>query len=129
MSPPFTLNVTGIEPDIWYTVNVMDLTDNISTPTPCSSPPHFNCYMLIGTNYTFYPDSPSPCNKYSFIVIPVNGVGEGERSEAINITDTSGEYLLDGLTCFQQFVISQVEQHLSYVILIPAMQLHIISVY
>ena len=94
-SPPFTLNVTGIEPDIWYTVEVIDSTDNISSPTPCSSPPYFNCYLLFGTNYTFYPDSPSPCNEYSFTIIPINGVGEGERSEEVNIVDTSGECLLD----------------------------------
>ena len=76
-SPPFTLDVTGVNPDIWYSV----LIHKFTTATPCT-----DCINITETHYTFTPAYPSPCHEYThryiFTVIPLNGAGQG-RSRGI----------------------------------------------
>ena len=73
-SAPFSLDVTGVDPDIWYSVLIYNVTDNL-TAIPCT-----DCTDITETHYTFTPDYPSPCHKYIFTVIPLNGAGQGHSS-------------------------------------------------
>ena len=75
-SPPFSLNVTGVDPDIWYSVFIYNVTDeNNPTAILCT-----NCTNITETHYTFTPDYLSPCHVYNFSVVPLNGAGQGESS-------------------------------------------------
>ena len=85
-SPPFSLDVTGVDPDIWYTVLISNVTDEDNpTAIPCT-----DCHNLTQPHYAFTTANPSPCHKYSFTVIPQNGVGEGEESLNISRYTTIG---------------------------------------
>ena len=88
-SAPFSLDVTGVNPDVWYSVLIYNVTDEENpTAVPCT-----DCHNLTQTHYIFNPDYPSPYHKYAFTVIPFNGVlnetenGEGESSQ--NVTNDS----------------------------------------
>ena len=75
-SPPFSLDVTGVYPDIWYSVFIYNVTDeNNPTAILCT-----NCTNITETHYTFTPDYFSPCHVYNFSVVPLNGAGQGESS-------------------------------------------------
>ena len=78
-SAPFSLDVTGVDPDIWYSVLIYNVTDN-PTAIPCT-----DCINITETNYTFTPDYPSPCHKYIFTVIPLNGAGQGSPERVMYI--------------------------------------------
>ena len=88
-SAPFSLDVTAVDPDIWYSVLIYNVTDN-PTAIPCT-----DCTDITETHYTFTPDYPSPCHKYNFTVIPLNGAGQGHSSG--NVTDS--EYARKGNEC------------------------------
>ncbi|CAI7992172.1 hypothetical protein GBAR_LOCUS937, partial [Geodia barretti] len=75
-SAPFSLDVTGVDPDIWYSVLIYNVTDE-NTPTAIPS------VDVTNTSYTFTPGSATPCQKFLFSVIPFNGAGQGERSPNI----------------------------------------------
>ena len=81
---PFSLDVTGVDPDIWYSVLIYNVTDE--TAILCT-----DCINITETHYTFTPDYLSPCHVYNFSVIPVNGAGQGESSP----------YITDGLLDLQ----------------------------
>ena len=81
---PFSLDVTGVDPDIWYSVLIYNVTDE-PTAVPCT-----DCISITETHYTFTPDCPSPCHEYVFTLIPLNGAGQGETSH--NVTG----YTIDG---------------------------------
>ena len=72
---PFSLDVTGVDPDIWYSVLIYNVTDE-PTAVPCT-----DCMDITETHYTFTPDYPSPCQEYIFTVIPLNGAGQGPPSD------------------------------------------------
>ena len=75
-SPPFSLDVTGEDPDVWYTVLISNVTDELNpVDMPCN-----DCHNLIKPHYNFTTANPSPSDKYSFTVIPNNGVGAGSSS-------------------------------------------------
>ena len=78
-SAPFSLDVTGVDPDIWYSLHVLvyNVTDeNNPTVIICT-----DCINITETHYTFTPDYLlSPCHVYNFSVIPLNGVGQGEST-------------------------------------------------
>ena len=80
-SAPFSLDVSGVDPDIWYTVLISNVTDE-DHPTDVSCA---DCHNLTQTHYTFSPDLPSPCHKYkyTFTVTPQNGVGNGMGSQPV----------------------------------------------
>ena len=73
---PFSLDVTGVNPDIWYSVLIYNVTDE-NNPTAIL---HTDCINITETHYTFTPDYLSPCHVYNFSVIPINGAGQGESS-------------------------------------------------
>ncbi|CAI7991644.1 hypothetical protein GBAR_LOCUS792 [Geodia barretti] len=75
-TPPFSLDVTDVDPDIWYSVLIYNVTDeNNPTALLCT-----DCINITETNCTFTPDYLSPCHVYLFSVIPFNGAGQGESS-------------------------------------------------
>ena len=75
--PPFSLNVTDTDPDIWYTVLVNNVTDIDNTVSiPCT-----NCVNITEPFYAFTRDHPSPNDVFSFAVLPINGAGEGNLSQ------------------------------------------------
>ena len=75
-SPPYSLNVTGMNYDILYTILISNVSDEASVP--CS-----DCHNLTQPHYTFTTTNPSPCHKYKFTIISLNGAGEGGRSEPV----------------------------------------------
>ena len=83
---PFSLDVTGVDPDIWYSVFIYNVTDE-PTAVPCT-----DCMDITETHYTFTPDYPSPCQEYIFTVIPLNGAGQGETSHNVSGYTIDGEY-------------------------------------
>ena len=77
-SAPFSLDVTGVDPDIWYSVLIYNVTDEENpTAVPCT-----DCHNLTQT-YIFSPDYPSPCHKYTFTVIPTM---ELDRERAVRMS-------------------------------------------
>ena len=91
-SAPFSLDVTGVDPDIWYSVLIYNVTDN-PTAIPCT-----DCMNITETHYTFTPDYPSPCHKYIFMIVPFNGAGQGHSSE--NITGYSEYFNCRHYKCY-----------------------------
>ena len=73
---PWSLDVTGVDHDIWYSVLIQNVTDE-NNPTPISCT---DCTNITETVYTFTPDHLSPCHKYLFSVVPINGAGQGAAS-------------------------------------------------
>ena len=75
---PFSLNITGVDPDIWYRVDVT--VDNISLNNYSISTivniPEFNFTMddYNGTNTSVL---------YQFRVTPINGAGNGTTSDPV----------------------------------------------
>ena len=80
---PFSLDVTDVDPDIWYSVLIHNVTDS-DRPTAINCT---DCTNITETCYTFSPDHLSLSHKYNFTVIPFNGAGQGEISH--NITGSS----------------------------------------
>ena len=81
---PWSLDVTGVDHDIWYSVLIQNVTDE-DRPTDilCT-----DCTNITETHYTFTPDHLSPCHVYNFTIIPANGAGLGERSNISTITSS-----------------------------------------
>ena len=74
---PWSLDVTGVDHDIWYSVLIQNVTDeDRPTDTLCT-----DCTNITETHYTFTPDHLSPCHVYNFTIIPANGAGLGERND------------------------------------------------
>ena len=69
--PPFSLNVTGVEPDISYTLFIYNVTGE--------NPVLLESHNLTESHYIFTPLIFSPCQdlKYDITVVPLNGAGEG----------------------------------------------------
>ena len=76
-SAPWSLDVTGVDHDIWYSVLIQNVIDE-DRPTDilCT-----DCTNITETHYTFTPDHLSPCNMYNFTIIPANGAGLGGWSQ------------------------------------------------
>jgi len=72
--PPFSLDITGVDPDIKYCVEVYNTTSANSTIDPIAN------YSVLLPNFNFTLDPPNPCYEFEFRVIPINGVGNGNTS-------------------------------------------------
>ena len=78
---PFSLDVTDVDADIWYSVLIFNVE---TTAVSC-----FECTNITETHYTFTLDYPSPCHKYNFTIVPLNGAGEGPSSAiVVNFNDS-----------------------------------------
>ena len=75
-TPPFSLDITGVEPDLWYRVEVYNITGGRTPLTNLTVyEPEFN--------FTSTVPHPSPCDQFEFRVTPVNVVGAGTTSEPV----------------------------------------------
>ena len=71
---PWSLDVTGVDHDIWYSVLIQNVTDEDKPiDIQCT-----NCTNITETHYTFTPDHLSPCHVFNVSVIPANGAGIGD---------------------------------------------------
>ncbi len=84
-TPPFSLDIPGVDPDITgYCVGVVNSTSSLVI--------HFQCGITdTQYNYTVLPTS-TPCDTYTFTVTPVNIVGHGTSAGVTRGILHSGEY-------------------------------------
>ena len=92
-SPPFSLDVTGVDLDIWYTVLISNVTDEDDSRT-------FDEYSNLTQPYfEFNTTFPSPYHKFSFVIIPHNGAGAGNRSDPV-----IGAFISGTCTCMHVYL-------------------------
>ena len=65
---PFTLDIRGVDPDITYCVGVVNSTSSSTLHSECD---------ITETDYEYPIPPDSACHNYTFIVTPVNPVGNG----------------------------------------------------
>ena len=94
-SPPFSLDVTGVDPDVWYTIQISNVTDE---DNPVTIEEYSNHTQLYVNNNTF----PSPFFKLSFVIIPQNGAGAGNKSDPVIGAFISGNILT--YTCISNVI-------------------------
>ena len=113
---PFSLDVTGVDPDIWYSVLIYNVTDeNNPTAILCT-----DCINITETHYTFTPDYLSPCHVYNFSVIPVNGAGQGESNTSVTGYVLNCKYgllvgIFETLSAFSPHISVVIELHIEAV--------------
>ena len=89
--PPFSLNVTDTDPDVWYTVLVYNVTDK-NNPLAI---PYPSCQDIADTNCTFTAEGLiSPFHEFSFAVVSKNGVGNGKMSRNVTGAFQNGNYTI-----------------------------------
>ena len=72
--PPFTLDITGVDPDILgYTVSITNNNTNVASERNVTKP-----------EFLFQEEDYDPCHVYLFEVSALNPVGVGETSDAID---------------------------------------------
>ena len=99
---PWSLNVTGVDHDIWYSIMVQDVTHkNNQTPISCT-----DCTNITETVYTFTPDHLSPCHVYNFSVTPFNGAGQGQGESSDNVTFAIAGWFIASLLIFVPISVS-----------------------
>ncbi len=85
-TPPFSLDIPGVDPDIiGYCVGVVNSTSSLVIHSQCG---------ITDTqyNYTVSPND-TVCDTYTFTVTPVNIVGNGE-SASVTLLSTGGEIVV-----------------------------------
>ena len=75
---PFSLNLTNVEPDATYCVDIQ-IFNNISTGYQLT----LSVCDLIITEYIFHADDPTPCERYKIVITPINAVGNGTASQIL----------------------------------------------
>ena len=76
---PFTLDITGVDPDIWYRVEIT-MTDG-----PLSM--YFACRIVTIPEFNFIMDDHNDTSTsvvYAFRVTPINDAGDGTASHFVN---------------------------------------------
>ena len=69
-SAPFYLDVSGVDPDIWYTLLISNVTDeDYPTAVPCT-----DCHNLTQTHYTF--NFTNDIFNFDLTIIAKNRVGD-----------------------------------------------------
>ena len=76
-SAPFSLDVTGVDPYIWYSVLVIDKNNQT-----------IRSIRVNDTSYTFSPPGLNPCDNYLVSVTPMNGAPGHEDNGAYITIDT-----------------------------------------
>ena len=77
---PFSLDITGIDPDIWYRVDIT--VDNNPFNNSSDSIP-FNTYFVNITEFNFINNGANTSVIYQFRVTPINGAGDGTTSTPV----------------------------------------------
>ena len=81
--PPFSLDITGVDPDVWYCVEVYNISQR---RTPLTT----NC-SVYEPQFYFTSPNPSPCDLFEFRVFAVNAVGYGTLT-SVTGTFNKSEY-------------------------------------
>ena len=84
-TPPFSLNITGVDLDMWFRVEVYNITSGRATLT------HHSVYV---PEFNFNVPNPSPHDQFEFRVTPVNRAGDGTTSVPV-----SGHFLGSKFFC------------------------------
>ena len=96
-TPPFTLDITGVQYDLWYNVVIINITNpSNSVAIQCKECPLYEPW------YNFTVSEPSPCDVFGFTVHPVNGAGVGNASEMVTGHFLVGELLF--CVCIHPFM-------------------------
>ena len=102
-TPPFTLNITGANPDIiGYCITVTSRITSLRVHSQCG-------INVTEFHYTLSPDHDSACNTYNFTIVPVNIVGNGTSATVMYSQDEEGktELIFSGVdTGFQLIIMS-----------------------
>ena len=77
-TPPFSLDITGVGPDLWYCVEVYNISQGRAPLTT-------NC-SVYEPEFCFTAPNPSPCDLIEFRVFAVNQVGNG------SVTSVNGTF-------------------------------------
>ena len=82
-TPPFTLDISGVNPDITgYCITVTSRITSLTLNSQCGT-------NVTEFHYTLSPDS--ACNTYNFTVVPVNIVGNGTSATVMYSQDEEGK--------------------------------------
>ena len=82
-TPPFTLNITGVDRDITgYCITVTSRITSLTLHSQCG-------INVTEYYYTFSPDS--ACNTFNFSIVPVNIVGNGTSATVMYSQDEEGK--------------------------------------
>ena len=92
-NPPFTLDITDVTHDIWYCVNIYNITHNSQHDLLDSV-----CNVI---QPEFRVTNPSPCDQFKIQVIPVNSAGNG-TSSSISLFNGELKYFLLYETTFNK---------------------------
>ena len=83
--PPFTLDITGEDPDITgYCVDVINSTSSVTLHSQCG---------ITETTFTFPIPTDTNCHAYNFSVTPVNIVGNGTEDTTSYIGVQASTYV------------------------------------
>ena len=82
---PFTLDVTGVEFDVTYSLLISNVTDETQPgrDVACDI-----CHNLTTHQFTFSPPHPLPGHSFNFTITPQNGAGTGPPSPTLTATLT-----------------------------------------
>ena len=80
-SPPFSLDITGVDLDLWYCVEVYNISRG-------STPLTTNCSVYEPQLFFIAPNH-SPCDLFEFRVVAVNAVGYGSLTSVTGTFHTS----------------------------------------
>ena len=75
---PYSLNLTNVEPDATYCVDIQIFNDSASYIILL-----WSVCDLLATEYIFHPDDPTPCERYKIVITPVNAAGNGTTSHIV----------------------------------------------
>ena len=79
---PFTLDVTGVEYDITYSLIIINIT-NETEPMIVEC---VVCHNLTQPHFNYSPLNPLPGHSFNFTVTPINGAGIGPSSHTLTAT-------------------------------------------
>ncbi len=83
-TPPFSLNITNVDPDYTYCVCVVNSTSSLVI--------HFKCGITVTQYYYIKSPRSTPCDTYTLTVTPVNIVGNGTSDSVTLLSNiTEGE--------------------------------------
>ena len=79
--PPFTLDITGVDPDITYCVDVINSTSSVTLHSECG---------ITETEFSYPLPEDAVCHSYVLAITPVNVVGRGVSSSVSYIGTEAG---------------------------------------
>ena len=81
--PPFTLDITGVDTDITYCVDVVNSTSSATLHSQCG---------IDETEFSYPVPQDAVCHSYVLTTTPINVVGTGAPSSVLYIGTEAGSY-------------------------------------